>query len=74
VIDPVHKGRTMSLYSLIGFTGAFIGPVIFGVVLDAFGGEQNPDAWLAAFMTIAGLVLLGPIIVWRLIGFSEDIY
>ncbi|MBT3557608.1 MAG: MFS transporter [Rhodospirillales bacterium] len=74
VIDPAHKGRSMSLYSLVGFTGAFIGPVIFGMVLDGFGGEHDPLAWIAAFAAIAGLVLIGPIIVWRMIGFSEKIY
>jgi len=74
VIDPAEKGRSMSLYSLVGFSGAFVGPVIFGVVLDLAGGEHDIGAWIAAFATIAFLVLIGPIIVWRLIGFSEEIY
>lgn len=74
VADPVHKGRTMSLYSLVGFTGAFLGPVIFGGVLDVAGGERDPAAWVAAFAAIAGLVLLGPVIVWRFIGFSDKIH
>lgn len=74
VVDQAHKGRTMSLYSLVGFSGAFVGPVIFGMVLDSTGGELNPMAWIAAFSTIAGLVMIGPVVVWRLIGFSEKIY
>ncbi len=74
VADPAHKGRTMSLYSLIGFGGAFLGPVIFGAVLDLAGGEHDQAAWIAAFAAIACLVLTGPVIVWRWIGFSEKIH
>jgi MFS family permease len=74
VANPLHKGRTMSLYSLVGFTGAFLGPVIFGAVLDLAGGEHDPMAWVAAFAAIAGLVLAGPVIVWRFIGFSDKIH
>ena len=29
VAEPRSKGTTMSLYAIIGFTGAFVGPVIF---------------------------------------------
>ena len=69
VANPVHKGRTMSVYSLIGFTGAAIGPMVFGMVLDFSGGETIFSAWLAAYATIAALALLAPFIVWRWIGY-----
>jgi MFS family permease len=63
-----YKGTTMSLYAIVGFTGALIGPVIFGATLDLAGGDQVARAWLAAFGAIALLMLLGPLIVRQLIG------
>ena len=70
VAEPRTKGTTMSLYAIIGFTGAFVGPVIFGAALDLAGGDQAARAWLAAFGAIAALVLLGPLIVHSLIGMT----
>jgi MFS family permease len=67
---PGYRGTTMSLYAIIGFSGAFAGPVIFGAALDLAGGDQTPEAWLAAFATISLLVLLGPLVVRRLIGMA----
>lgn len=70
VADPKYKGTTISMYSIIGFTGAAIGPVIFGGALDLYGGETSPVAWIIAFSIIAALGLLGPIVLWRLVGFK----
>ena len=66
--DPRRKGATMALYSIIGFSGAALGPALFGFVLDLAGGEQMHSAWVAAFGVIAALVLIQPVIVWRLVG------
>ncbi len=71
VADPRYKGTTISLYSIIGFTGAALGPIIFGIALDLGGGEGNATAWVIAFSTIAALGLLGPIALWRLVGFKS---
>ena len=71
VAPPGYKGTTMSLYAIIGFSGAFAGPVIFGAALDLAGGDQAPEAWLAAFGAISLLVLLGPLVVHRLIGMAR---
>ncbi len=71
VADPKYKGTTISMYSVFGFTGAAIGPIIFGGALDVFGGETNETAWFIAFSTIAALGLLGPIALWRLVGFKS---
>lgn len=73
VAEPIHKGRTMSIYSLFGFSGAFIGPIIFGLVIDITGDDASFTPWLFAYATIAALALLAPIIVWRWIGFSNPI-
>lgn len=74
VADPRIKGATMSLYSIIGFAGAFLGPVIFGAVLDLAGGEADPRAWLAAFGAIALLLLLGPLATVTLVGLRRPYY
>ncbi len=71
VAEPRYKGTTMSLYAIIGFTGAFVGPVIFGATLDLAGGDQAVAAWLAAFGAIALLMLLGPLVVGQLIGMDR---
>lgn len=73
VAEPVHKGRTMSVYSLFGFSGAFVGPIIFGMVIDITGSETTFTAWLFAYATIAALALLAPLIVWRWISFANPI-
>ena len=51
----------MAVHTLIGFIGAFIGPIIFGVVLDLTGGGHSPVAWGAAFVTLGVLVMIGPL-------------
>ena len=63
VADPQYRGTTMALHSLLGFTGSFIGPIIFGVVLDIAGGEGVQHAWGVAFTAMAIIVMLGPIVV-----------
>lgn len=73
VAAPRYRGTTMSLYAMIGFTGAFIGPVVFGAALDLAGGDTAPGAWFAAFGAVSLLVLLGPLVVRALIG-MEQIY
>ena len=71
VAPPRYKGTTMSLYAIIGFTGALVGPAIFGAALDLAGGEQTAGAWRAAFGAIALLMLLGPLVVRQLIGMDR---
>jgi MFS family permease len=61
------KGTTMSLYAIVGFTGAMVGPVVFGAALDLAGGGQAAGAWLAAFGAIALLMLAGPVAARQLI-------
>ena len=55
-----RRGTTMALHTLIGFVGAFIGPIIFGVVLDLAGGSNEPHAWGIAFVVLAILIAIGP--------------
>lgn len=65
--DPARKGATLAFYSLVGFTGAALGPALFGLVLDLAGGEASHRAWVTAFAVIAVLVLIQPLIVFRVV-------
>ncbi|MFG3453247.1 nitrate/nitrite transporter [Stutzerimonas stutzeri] len=60
VAPASHRGAAMALYSCTGFTGAFLGPLLFGIVLDALGDDQL-SGWWAAFALMGLLLLLGPL-------------
>jgi MFS family permease len=49
---PQLRGATMAIYSFVGFTAAFLAPLVFGVVLDVAGGNRNTAAWGLAFASI----------------------
>ncbi len=60
-----YRGATMAVHSSIGFTGAFAGPLAFGVVLDlsspgGMGGETI-QSWGLAFLFSGLVVALGPV-------------
>ena len=57
---PAYRGATMALHSTLGFAGAFVGPLAFGIVLDAAGGI-SAIAWGIAFAHMGIVVLLGPV-------------
>lgn len=61
--DPARRGAAMALYSLGGFGAGFVSPVVFGAVLDAFGGNQSLLAWS---MGLGVLGLGGLVMGWRL--------
>lgn len=65
--DPRYRGSTMAFYSLIGFIGSFIGPLLFGMVLDLGGGSDVPLAWGMAFSAMALTILLGPLAVAKFV-------
>src|SRR6185295_16202258 len=43
------RGAAMGLYSLIGFGGGLLGPVVFGTALDATGRGATGWSWVAAY-------------------------
>jgi MFS family permease len=49
---PEMRGAMMAVYSFIGFSTAFLAPLVFGVVLDLAGGNQSVSAWGLAFASI----------------------
>ena len=58
---PGRQGATLAVHSIFGFTGGFLGPLVFGVALDEFGGVGESAAWGAAFATLGLAVAMGPI-------------
>jgi MFS family permease len=58
-----HRGAAMALYSCTGFAGAFLGPLLFGIILDALG-DKSLLGWWAAFALMGGILLLGPLALW----------
>ncbi len=53
-----RRGTALALYSSIGFAGGLIGPVVFGVAVDAFGRDSRAG-WAAGFVTLACGVAFG---------------
>jgi hypothetical protein len=61
---PDQRGSTMAVYSFIGFTSAFLAPLVFGVTLDLAGGNQSTIAWGLAFTSIGIFGVLAPGVRW----------
>ena len=57
---PDQRGSTMAIYSLSGFSAAFLAPLVFGVVLDLAGGNSSTLAWGLAFASIGIFGVLAP--------------
>ncbi|NJD33810.1 MAG: MFS transporter [Betaproteobacteria bacterium] len=58
---PGLRGASMAIYSLIGFSAAFLAPLVFGVVLDLAGGNRSVAAWGFAFASIGIFGALAPL-------------
>jgi MFS family permease len=56
------RGAALGLYSLAGFAGGMLGPVVFGAALDAVGGAAAPAAWIAGYAAIGAGCLAAPIV------------
>jgi len=48
---PGQRGTTLAVHSVLGFSGAVVGPLAVGLVLDLAGGD-NYLAWGLAFLTM----------------------
>jgi MFS family permease len=57
------RGAALGLYSLAGFGGGLLGPVLFGVALDVAGGATSPFAWIAGYAAIGAGCLAAPLVV-----------
>jgi MFS family permease len=56
-----HRGATMAVHACLGFVGSSLGPLIFGVVLDASGGGLSPTSWGLAFLAMGAVAAIGPV-------------
>ncbi|MGQ0545252.1 MAG: MFS transporter [Betaproteobacteria bacterium] len=57
------RGAAMGLYSLVGFAGGMLGPMLYGVALDAAGGAASRGAWIAGYAAIGLGCLAAPLVV-----------
>src|SRR5690606_7101323 len=56
--DPERRGATLAMHSMLGYAGGFVGPLMFGWMLDLAGGMSRA-AWGYAFASVGIVVLLG---------------
>ncbi len=61
--EPGYRGATMAVHATLGFSGATLGPLIFGWALDV-GGGQVPLGWWLGFAHMGVILLLGPLMLW----------
>ena len=57
------RGAALGLYSLAGFGGGLLGPIVFGAALDAAGGANRHLAWILAYAAIGAGCLAAPLVV-----------
>ena len=61
---PEMRGAMMAVYSFLGFSTAFMAPLVFGMTLDLAGGNQSVTAWGLAFASIGIFGVLSPLARW----------
>ena len=62
--EPGRRGATLAVHSTIGYIGGFLGPLVFGIVLDLSGGASE-TGWVLAFAHLAVIVPLGIVaLIW----------
>ena len=61
---PEQRGSMMAIYSLAGFSAAFLAPLVFGAVLDLSGGNRSLLAWGLAFASVGVFGVLAPLARW----------
>ena len=65
---PEMRGSMMAVYSFLGFSTAFIAPLVFGMTLDFAGGNQSVTAWGLAFASIGIFGVMAPLARWIYAG------
>src|SRR5262249_34588290 len=63
VAPPELRGVAMGLYSLAGFAGGMLGPIVFGAALDLAGGGTRREAWALGYAAIGAGCLAAPLVV-----------
>lgn len=65
------RGTLIMFMALANAAGGLVGPVLFGVVLDAGGGPESVTGWGWAFASLGIAVISGGAMVW-LLGRGAD--
>jgi MFS family permease len=71
-VPLAERGLGMAVHTTVGFLGAFVGPMVFGLILDAAGGPNQSGAWSKSFAISGGFTLLAGIWV-RLVTRSSGV-
>jgi MFS family permease len=66
-----EQGATLAIYSLVGFMGGAIGPLLVGNVLDRGGGFGSGHAWLLGFAAMGTGSALAAVAISRASGQSK---
>ena len=56
------RGAALGLYSIAGFGGGLLGPVVFGAALDAAAGTGTVLPWAIAYAAIGAGCLVAPLV------------
>ncbi|MBL09464.1 MAG: hypothetical protein CL402_02930 [Acidiferrobacteraceae bacterium] len=56
------RGATLAIHSVFGISGAFLGPIVVGFVLDIFGGVESYKGWQFGCITMASGSLIGVVL------------
>jgi MFS family permease len=62
-----QRGLGMAVHTTVGFAGAFLGPLVFGLLLDAAGGVADGAAWVTSFAVSGAVTLVVGFFVRRLV-------
>ena len=66
VAEAGSRGTVVMFMALANASGGLIGPVLFGVVLDATGGGETVESWGFAYMSLGLAVIAGGLTVFAL--------
>ena len=61
VSSPELRGRALALHAFANAAGAFVGPALFGIVLETTGGAASVNAWGYAFATAGVVAIMGAV-------------
>jgi len=56
--EPGHRGATLAVHGMLGYSGGFVGPLLLGVILDFLGGETVMN-WGIAFAHVSVIMVIG---------------
>jgi hypothetical protein len=66
-----EQGATLAIYTLVGFLGGAVGPLLVGSVLDRGGGFGSAHAWLLGFAAMGTGSALAAVAISRGSGQSQ---